>query len=158
MLSFTRKVDYAVVALGRLAEQAASGGGPMSARQIAADYGLPLPLLMNLLKDLQRSGIISSTRGARGGYFLADEPGHITIMQVIESVEGAPELTPCCGDDSYPVTAEDARCRLAGACPMSDSMRRLHSKLLEMLKQVTLKDMLEGEVDAAVAQVTMAGR
>jgi Rrf2 family protein len=156
LLSFTRKVDYAVVALGRLAEQADADGGPMSARQIAAEYGLPLPLLMNLLKDLQKSGIISSTRGARGGYFLTEAPKKVSIMQVIESVEGSPELTPCCGDNFGLATGERS-CRMAGACPMSASMKRLHGKFIEMLNHVTLQDMIEGDVDAAVSQATAAG-
>lgn len=151
MLSFTRKVDYAVVALARLAEQSESGGGPMSARQIAGDYGLPLPLLMNLLKDLQKSGIITSTRGAHGGYLLAERPSGITIMQVIEAVEGAPELTPCCGEN-YGMDPAERTCRMVGACPMSASMNRLHGKFIGMLEQVTLADMIEGEVDAAVDQ------
>lgn len=156
MLSFTRKVDYAVVALARLAEQAEAAGGPMSARQIASDYGLPLPLLMNLLKDLQRGGVITSTRGAHGGYLLAEPPQSISIMQVIEAVEGAPELTPCCGEN-YGMNPEERTCRMVGSCPMSESMKRLHAKVIEMLEQVTLADMIEGEVDAAVGKVTVAG-
>ncbi len=155
MLSFTRKVDYALVALARLAEQSEAGGGPMSARQIAGDHGLPLPLLMNLLKDLQRARIIGSTRGARGGYFLADLPEQVSIMQVVEAVEGAPELTPCCGDQ-FGLATGDRSCRMAGACPMSASMQRLHGKIIEMLRQVNLRDMIEGQVDAAMTATTSA--
>src|SRR5580765_7307117 len=62
MLTLTRKTDYALIALAFLAER---GGRTASARQIAADRGLPVPILMNILKELHRCGILKSSRGTK---------------------------------------------------------------------------------------------
>ena len=70
MVALTRKTDYALVALAYLArwEQ-----GCVSARDIAARVRIPLPMLMGILNQLARRGLVISTRGAKGGYRLARE-------------------------------------------------------------------------------------
>ena len=62
MLTLTRKTDYALIALTHLAQ---GRDQCFSAREIAARYGLPLPLLMNLLKQLAQKGLAKSVRGPR---------------------------------------------------------------------------------------------
>ena len=81
MFSFTKKTDYALVALATLAEETAGGPetGRLSARQISERHGMPLPVLMNVLKDLVSVGLVTSTRGSKGGYSLARDPQAITI-------------------------------------------------------------------------------
>ena len=70
MLSLTRKADYALVGLVDLARRTP---GKASARQIAESSGVPLPMLMNILKELLAGGLVCSTRGVNGGYRLAKE-------------------------------------------------------------------------------------
>src|SRR5262245_25494766 len=64
MLSFSRKTDYALIALSHLARLQ---GRTVSAREIAQAYGLPQALVMNVLKAMHRAGIVSSVRGVKGG-------------------------------------------------------------------------------------------
>ncbi|NQU76949.1 MAG: Rrf2 family transcriptional regulator, partial [Planctomycetes bacterium] len=75
MLSLTRKTDYALLALTHLAAEPAA---VISAREMAEQYCLSQPLLMNVLKQLSASGLVSSVRGARGGYTLAKSAEQIT--------------------------------------------------------------------------------
>ena len=82
---FTRKTDYALVALAGLAHEDAA---PASARDLAEQFHLPLPVLRNILKLLTMHGLLISTRGPNGGYRLAREPRKITLRQVIEVIEG----------------------------------------------------------------------
>src|ERR1051325_1139837 len=105
--SLTRKTDYALVALSRLADEAAGGKQPLSARQIAQQFNLPLPLLMNVLKDLHRAEIVCSRRGQTGGYMLCcHDPADVTMLQVIEALEGRVSVAVCCEDEVAGATRE----------------------------------------------------
>ncbi len=150
MLSFTRKTDYALVALARLAEVKAAHAGPghpgpgfLSARQIGEQYGIPLSVLMNLLKDLVKGGVVRSSRGAQGGYSLALPPEEITVSRVVASLEGPVKFAPCCGEDETEACRD---CRIAPRCPITDSVRSLNGRINDYLGRVTLADLVAGHV------------
>ena len=92
MLSFTRKTDYALISLAHMAR---GQGNCCSAREIATHYGMPMPLLMNILKMLNQHGITRSIRGPRGGYQLAKAPKDVTLHDIIVAVDGPVALTHC---------------------------------------------------------------
>jgi Rrf2 family protein len=149
VIAFTRKTDYALIALASLAQEAAAQGegtpeaAPQSARAIAQRYSVPLPILMNVLKDLTGASLVRSTRGVRGGYALARPPRHITVHDVVEAIEGKPSLAICCDDG----TAEADACPECGVelrCPVTHSVRRLNERINRFLHEVTLADLLEG--------------
>ncbi len=160
--SLTRKTDYALVALSSLAREKLENGDPLSARQLSVKYDLPLPLLMNALKELHRAGIISSRRGAGGGYYLGHEPEEITVKEVIEALEGPVSVTLCSdehpeispvgkdpvGKDPVgkdPVGKDPIACQLHCFCPISDPMQRFNLMLTDFLSKVTLKSLIAGE-------------
>ena len=97
MLSLTRKADYALVGLADLARRAPEKA---SARQLAESSHVPLPMLMNILKELVAGGMVISTRGINGGYRLAKDPGEITLRELIQTIEGPINLTICCAGSS----------------------------------------------------------
>ena len=135
MLSLTKRVDYALIALCHLAnhpEQVAS------ARDMAARYRLPTALLMNVLKLLSQAGIVESSRGPRGGYELARAADLISVNDLIEAIEGPVELVKCA--TVGPERAAACECELFGDCPVSTPVRRLHGKLKDFLKDITLAD------------------
>ena len=80
MLTLTRKTEYAMIAVCHLAH---AGHKVVSARDIAEAHGVPLPLLMNVLKRLNRTGHVHSVRGAKGGYVLAVPPEQFTLDGLI---------------------------------------------------------------------------
>ena len=84
MWCLSKKSEYALVALAYLAEQP---GRLASARQIAEERGLPMSLLMNILKNLQGHGLLSSGRGVKGGYQLARDLGRLSLYELIAIVE-----------------------------------------------------------------------
>ncbi len=85
MISVTSKSRYAVVALAELAR---SGTEPVPIGQIAERRGMPVQFLEQLFSTLRRAGILTSHRGAKGGYTLARPPDEITVLEVVQALDG----------------------------------------------------------------------
>lgn len=81
------KSEYALLALLELAAHYSSGE-PLQIRQIAAEQNIPDRYLEQLLAILRRANLIRSQRGARGGYLLARDPWKITLLEVVNCIEG----------------------------------------------------------------------
>jgi len=85
VISVTSKSRYAVVALAELAR---SGDTPVPIGQIAERRGMPVQFLEQLFSTLRRAGILTSHRGAKGGYTLARSPEEITVLEVVQALDG----------------------------------------------------------------------
>jgi Rrf2 family protein len=158
MLSLTRKTEYGLIAVCHLAR---AGDLIVSARDIAAKYTIPLPLLMNVLKTLNRRGLVESVRGAHGGYTLASPAERITLEALIEAIEERPvRLVRCApvgehgvGESARTGRCEDADggeadCELLCTCPVRHPLHRLQERLRSFLAEVTVADVA---FDAAFA-------
>jgi Rrf2 family protein len=85
VISVTSKSRYAVVALAELAR---SGKDPVPIGQVAERRGIPVQFLEQLFSTLRRAGILTSHRGARGGYTLARPPEQINVLEVVQALDG----------------------------------------------------------------------
>ena len=142
-LILMRQTDYALQALTALATHAAGPSAPLSAREIADEYGLPMRLLMNLLKQLHRAGLVGARRGTGGGYWLDRLPTQISLIQVIEVIEGPVKVTPCCdGHEPQPCVP----CQRESTCLVRSSLRDLNHLLLDLFGRLTLDDLLHRQV------------
>ena len=83
------KTEYACLALARLAVEHASGQ-PVQGRRLAAEEGIPEGFLVQILQELKRLGLVTSVRGASGGYRLAREPEELSLGEVLDLVDGPP--------------------------------------------------------------------
>ncbi|MBI1374595.1 MAG: Rrf2 family transcriptional regulator [Phycisphaera sp.] len=167
--TLTRKTDYALVALAALATEAMRGEAPepLSARQIAEAYDLPVHLLSNVLKDLHRAEVICSRRGAGGGYLLCRTPESIALLEVVEAIEGPVKMAMCCDDevavdaDTPAVPAEshgdDCNCRAAEKCPITNPMQRFNDLVHQFLARITLRDLITNQTPAPLTQLTQSG-
>lgn len=81
------KSEYAILALLEMATHYQTGE-PMQIRQIANQQNIPDRYLEQLLATLRRGGIIKSQRGSKGGYLLAREPRKISVLDILECLEG----------------------------------------------------------------------
>ncbi|MBI4579533.1 MAG: Rrf2 family transcriptional regulator [Planctomycetes bacterium] len=143
MLAFTRKTDYALIALTHMAQHPNECN---SAREIAGRYGVPLPLLMNILKLMTQQGLAQSVRGPRGGYRLAAPPEKINLNDIIEAIEGPVQLVQCV--DWYENKSRGklkTGCDLMAACPVRPTISRVHDRLVEFLATVTLADVVDNQ-------------
>ena len=149
----TRKTDYALVALAGLARRS---GGAASARDLAEQFHLPLPVLRNILKVLASGGLLTSSRGPSGGYRLARLPREISLAEIVEVIEGPMQLVTCCppgGDVSSGSDGVDHACQLEDSCLIKLNVGRVHDRLMGFLHEVTLDQIAP---DAAVATGTVA--
>lgn len=131
MLALTKRTEYALIALCHLARQP---GETVSARELARRYAIRLPLLMNVLKILNRKGLVRSSRGANGGYQTAVAPEKLSLARVAEAIEGPMRLVKCVSAAADGV----ASCELIGTCPVRQPVLRVHEHLTEFLSGVSI--------------------
>ncbi len=139
MLRLTKKADYSLIALRHFAGRRLESGvqAAASAKEVADNTGIPLPLLSKLLQKLGKSGFLTAEQGTNGGYRLARDPGLISVLEVIRAIDGPIVLANC-------FTAE-AACGHALKCTVRRPLRRIHDGILRLLEGVSIQDMLLDE-------------
>ncbi len=85
MISVTSKSRYAVVAMAELAR---SGDRPVPVKELSERRGIPEQYLEQLFSTLRRDGFLDSHRGSKGGYTLARPAGEITVLEVVQALDG----------------------------------------------------------------------
>src|ERR1700686_2245497 len=86
MISISSKSPYAVLALAELGRTA--GSEPVPIGELARRREVPVQFLEQLFAVLRRAGIISSQRGVKGGYRFAREPASVSVLEVVELLDG----------------------------------------------------------------------
>jgi Rrf2 family protein len=100
MFSITAKSPYALDALAELGRSGA--GGPVPIAELARRRDIPVQFLEQLFATLRRAGVLRSQRGVKGGYAFARDPAEVTVLEVIELLDGP------LGRDAEGVIAEAA--------------------------------------------------
>jgi FeS assembly SUF system regulator len=100
--------DYAVVLMTAAARRPAAAR--LSATELSLETGLPLPTTQKLMGQLAHCGLLTSMRGAAGGFALARPAEDITLADIVEAVEG-PIAMSACSDGKFDC-ALDAHCRV----------------------------------------------
>lgn len=134
MLILTKKSEYGLMALIQLCRDAKNS---RSAREISMVCHIPLPRLMNILKTLAQHGLVSSTRGARGGYKLAVPAERLTLWRILQVLEGSVRLVQCAGENGENVGLEK-RCELTGCCSIRSPLMKIQERLEGFLTHITL--------------------
>jgi Rrf2 family protein len=124
------KVDYACIALLELAMRHKLGK-PISVSEIAISQKIPIRYLDQVMAMLRRSGIITSQRGAKGGYHLAREPWQIKLTDIVVALDGE---SPQDRNNSESITAEQAS--------VIDMWETAKIASFEVLDKHTLDDLL----------------
>lgn len=144
MLRISKLTDYGTVLLAHLA---ANPAGVCSAADVAATTGIALPTVSKLLKSLAKSGLVTSTRGANGGYELSRSPAAISAADVIDALEGPVSITECSSIDSL--------CEHEGVCSVGGAWQRINVAIRRALDDITLSDLLKSQ--SPVPQFRFAG-
>jgi len=140
MLSLTKKTDYALIAMGYLAEHRSD---TVSAREIAEAFNMPAALVMNILKTLHHAGLLSSTRGTKGGYRLITELERISMHDLIQVLEGPVRLAECViVANERDTCGWEGPCKIGKGCPIQAPIKALHGKLVSFLQDTKLSDVL----------------
>ena len=133
-MRLSAKAEYACIALMELT--ACTGQTqPVRIKQIARTQAIPERFLVQILLQLKGSGMVTSTRGAAGGYQLARSPGEITLEDVFRVIEGPDELLTA-------VTADLAgRSRTVNV--LLDAWRQVARAETDTLRSITFADLVE---------------
>lgn len=130
MLRISKLTDYGTVVLAHVASR---GDHVASAAEVSAATGLALPTVSKLLKALGRSGLVQSTRGARGGYRLARPADEISAADVIDALEGPVSITEC--------SSSNGRCEHEGHCNVGGAWQQINVAIRRALDDVSLLDL-----------------
>lgn len=133
-MKLSTKGKYGLYAMFYLAQHAGSGPQPLKS---VAEIGVPEDYLEQLLGNLRRAGLVTTVRGAQGGYQLAMEPGSITVGDIIDATEGPLSMSDCVGDESC--------CHRSGQCKTRRVWEYLSTSINDLLQSISLQDMLDQE-------------
>ena len=135
MLRFSKKADYALIALKDLASR--PDGASSNAREIANRYDIPPGVMAKVLQRLAKMGVIASHHGTRGGYYLARSAHQISVADIIQAIDG-PFLVTACSD-------EDETCDQYAKCNVRDPLWRLNDLILQSLSSFTVDELVSEE-------------
>ncbi|MBI4761895.1 MAG: RrF2 family transcriptional regulator [Chloroflexota bacterium] len=131
-MQITRQADYAVRAVLHLAKV---GGAERSATSaIAKEQNIPPSFLAKIISQLSIAGLLHTSRGARGGVTLARDPKDITLLEVVEAIDGPIQLNECVGDGGA--------CMFDKDCPIKPVWCDAQEELVRRLKGTNFADLL----------------
>jgi Rrf2 family protein len=147
-LELTRRGDYAIRAALAVADAAPAS---LSGQRIVAATGIPQTFLGQVMGDLVRKRIVTGRPGPGGGYRLATEASQVSLLSIVEAVEGPSRRTTC--------VLRGGACRVADRCRVHDAFSAAQERMLGSLAGVTLADLALGaEHELAAPAGTEAAR
>jgi Rrf2 family protein len=132
-MQITRQADYALRAMLYLAQIEPNQRAATST--IAEQQRIPPSFLAKIISQLSIAGLIHTSRGARGGVTLARQPEEITILEVVEAIDGPIALNEC--------TLSTAGCPFGESCPLRDLWCDAQSDLVNRLRTTTFAQFVE---------------
>ena len=150
MLKLSKLTDYAAVVMAQIARHPEQ---PHAATELAEAVKLPRPTVSKTLKMLVRAGLVTSRRGAQGGYCLARPASRISASDIIAAIEGPVAMTEC--------SHADGDCGLFGSCGVADNWQRVSLAVGTLLDSVTLAHLAQSApikipVQLPIQSVTLA--
>lgn len=130
VLRFSRRADYGLMAAHYIAFH--QHDGPVNAKRIAEDLGIPGELLAKILQRLAKRKLIASLNGPKGGYILARPPGRIKVGEVLRAIEGPMQMVPC-----FP----SLQCPQLRTCNIRKPMWAIQASISRLLDSMTLEEM-----------------
>jgi Rrf2 family protein len=129
------------------------GTGPASLAEIAAEEDLPRAYLEQLVVSLREAGLVTSTRGAHGGYELARAPEDISMTEVLRALEGPIAPMMCASDDPDHV----ALCDRSARCTVNVLWVRVRDAVAGALDSMTLADLVPPRIPDPAQPTNLQG-
>jgi len=134
-MQITRQADYAVRAVLYLAQLGEEQRAATS--QIAQEQQIPPSFLAKIVSQLSVAGLLQTSRGARGGVSLARAPELISLLEVVEAIDGPILLNECVGNSV---------CNFGDDCPMKPIWCDAQAELVERLRNTTFDQFVNGSI------------
>ena len=133
MIRITKEADYGLILMLELAR---SAGQRRPAKALAISQGLPAPMASKILKQLNRDGLVESFRGVQGGYTLSRPSEEISIVEIIQALDGPIALTEC-------TLGPEGDCHHESQCPTRGHWHWINAAISRTLAGIRLSDLLE---------------
>ena len=133
MFKLNRMTDYAIVVLGVLAHRQ---GEILATAQLAELTGLNQPTVAKVAKTLVAADLVDTQRGVHGGYRLARSVGMISLVQIVEAMEGPIVVNDCVDGAQDP-------CMVSNCCFMSRNWNRVNLAVRNALDDISLEDLID---------------
>src|SRR4030042_4889601 len=130
-MQITRSEEYGLKGLVFLARQPPERMALVS--EISREQGIPEKFLAKIFQRLSKAGLLRSTRGAKGGFSLGRPAGSITMLEVIEAIDGPIALNRC--------LRREGECDEEELCPIYQVWSKAQQQLLEILDSTTVEDL-----------------
>ena len=145
MIRLSKLADYGIVIMTSMARHPERFH---NAPEIAAQSHIPLPMASKVLKCLARAGLLTSHRGAKGGYGLARNAESINVAEIITALDGPIALTACIEDGP-------GECDIEALCPARANWHRINDAIRHALEEISLAEMAHA-IPLAFAVPSMA--
>ena len=132
MFTFTKKADYALLALSFLASK--PEGERVGPARIAAHYEIPVEMLAKVMQTLAKAGLVDGMAGPTGGYRLIKEPVNVSVRSVVEAVDGPLAIAQC--------WETSGGCPQASKCHLRGPLAKIQSELARLLAETALTDVM----------------
>lgn len=135
MIRLTNLADYGVVLMCEIARLGRTDSTErVNAQGLSGATGVPVPTVSKILNALGRAGVLVSHRGLKGGFTLARAPEAISVVDVIEAIDGPIALTQC-------VDKESGACSLDQVCCMKPHWQTINQTVRTALEGITLAEL-----------------
>jgi len=131
-MQITRQADYAVRAVLHLAR--ISNGDRAATSTVAKEQNIPPSFLAKIISQLSIAGLLHTSRGARGGVTLARDAKDITLLEVVEAIDGPIQLNECVGSEGA--------CMFDENCPIKPVWCDAQEELVSRLRGTNFADMI----------------
>jgi Rrf2 family protein len=134
-MQITRQADYALRAVRYLAQQGPNQRAATSVVVVAKEMKIPPSFLAKIISQLSISGLVQTSRGAHGGVMLARPPEEITLLDVVEAIDGPVLLNECVG--------EPGKCEFSEECAMHPVWMEAQQLLTKRLRETTFAQLVK---------------
>jgi len=132
MLKLSKKTDYALMAVQYMASK--NSLLAVNTKEMAEEYRIPVELLAKVLQKLGKKGLVISQNGPKGGYLLAKAASDISVLSVIQAIEGHIGITECYHN-------EDSHCVQMARCNIRTPLRNIQNSIYSLLESMSIEDM-----------------
>lgn len=150
-MQITRAGEYGVLGMMYLARRDHDASRKTAMiDEVSRAEKVPKSFLAKIFQNLARAGLVKSVRGARGGFVLAKPPGEITVLEIVESIEGKIVFQRCKQDKPD--------CKHIGGCALCGLFEQAQDGLKDVLTRTTLDDLIKRQDSIDFAEAHSSDR
>ncbi len=130
-----RKLEYSLIALKHMSVK--RRGELTTAKEVADQFHAPFEAVARALQIMAQKGILKSEQGAQGGYLISKDLNGVSLLELIEVMEGPTQITKC--------LTSGGPCEIQGHCNIISPIQALNTKLSDFYRSLSVREILENE-------------